>query len=95
MKIQPEPIVQMHFDFKDWKECFTTWKENLPIYGDNMQMVISTHWASAGYWIEHLGKELTHGDTVYVGKEVMELEMRVKRGIKQAEESHTAPCLIL
>lgn len=48
---QPE-ISQMFFEFNQYNEAFSAWHENLPIYEDKMQMVISTHEYTSGYWIE-------------------------------------------
>lgn len=76
-----EEITQMHFDFNDWELAFKTWHENLPIYGDEMQFVISEHFYTSGYWIEAKGKNITKTDNVYLGDEVLELEKRVRAGI--------------
>lgn len=94
MKTPEEEIAQMHFDFADWEKAFQVWRETEPIYGDNMQMVISTK-AYPGYWIEVKGKHLMAGDHLYVGAEVYALEERVKAVIKIAEEKGNEPGLIL
>jgi hypothetical protein len=67
---------QLFFEFKDWKECFQSWKDNIKIY-DDMQMVISTHSLTSGYWIEKKGTHLTQGDIAYTGSQVDELEKRI------------------
>lgn len=72
-----EPITQMHFEFREWKKCFATWRRNLPIYGDTMQLVIATNPYTSGYWIEERGKELMSTDICYIGTEVDKLEMRI------------------
>lgn len=79
-----EPITQMYYEFRQWKECFATWRRNLPLYGNAMQLVISTHQYTSGYYIEERGKELTQTDICYVGKEVDKLEKRI---IKEHEKA--------
>ena len=79
-----EPITQMNFEFRQWKECFAAWRRNLPIYGDRMQLVIGMHPYTSGYWIEERGKELTPTDICYVGKEVDKLEKRIIKEHEQA-----------
>lgn len=87
-------ITQMNFEFNQWEEVFKTWKENLPIYGDNMQLVISEgEWVS-GYWIEPKGTELLKDDHVYIGKQVDELETRVRTEIELAEKEKRSPQFI-
>ena len=82
MKTENEEISQMAFEFKDWEKCFSTWRKNEAIYNDAMQLVISTHWASQGYWIEAKGKKINpRTDYVYVGQQVYELETRVKQAL--------------
>lgn len=82
-----EEITQMHFDFNDWELAFKTWHENLPIYGDEMQFVIATHWASSGYWIEAKGRTITDTDYLYMGDEVLELEKRVRNTIEERKKT--------
>ncbi len=72
-----ERICQMNFEFNQWEEVFKVWKDNLKIYGDEMQLVISTNPYTSGYWIEYKGATVTKGDKVYVGKQVLELEKRI------------------
>ena len=80
-------IDQLHFEFKDWKECFKSWKDNIKFYGEeNMQLIISTHSFTSGYWIEARGKELTDSDIIYVGKKVVDLENRFMKEIELAEK---------
>lgn len=79
---QPE-ISQMFFEFNQYNEAFSAWHENLPIYEDKMQMVISTHEYTSGYWIEHAGKEYNPvTDYCYTGDEVIALEKRVRKEIE-------------
>lgn len=92
--MKTEPITQMNFDFKDWKECFKVLRDNLEIYGDEMQLVISTHFLTSGYWIEEKGKDLTKTDIVYTGNEIFELEKRIEEEIILAEKENRSPNFI-
>ena len=93
---QIDEIGQLYFEFKDWKDCLNSWRDNLELYGEkNMQLVISTHPITSGYYIETRGKELTKGDHKYCGKKVFEQEKRVKAAIEKAKKNHTSPPLIL
>lgn len=87
-------ISQMHFEFKDFEKCFSTWRKNLPIYGDSMQLVISTIPYTSGYWIEPLGTDVQDGDVVYTGEQVDDLERRVKEEVAKAPLSNRSPRLI-
>jgi hypothetical protein len=76
-------VPQMKFEFHQWKEVFKTWRENLAL-GYDMQLVISTHPYTSGYWIEYRGSEVTPGDHVYTGKRVDALEKRIIAEHKRA-----------
>lgn len=84
----------VHFHFSDWEKLFAQWKLKKHIFSDTKQLVISTHWASEGYWIEPKSKEVNSlTDYVYTGEAVDALEDRVRKGIKEAGKF--APGLIL
>lgn len=59
-----EDITTQHFEFRNWKQAKSQWIKNNNLYEGQIQFVISTHPYSSGYWIESLGKDLTHGDRV-------------------------------
>ena len=44
--------ISEQFDFKDWEKCFKRCFELLE-QGVEIQLVISTHQYSSGYWIEN------------------------------------------
>lgn len=82
-----ETITQMYFEFRHWKECFQKWKDIALVHGDeNMQMVISTHPYTSGYYIEKFGTKLTDSDICYTGKQVDKLEKRIIKEHHQAEK---------
>ena len=88
-------ITSIWFEFMDWKKCFQTWRSEEMIHGDNIQLVVSTHPYSSGYWIEKKGNKLSTKDYCYIGKEVYDLEKRVIKGIALAEKEHSGVTLIL
>ena len=87
-------IPQMSFEFYQWEEAFKTWEENLPLYGDAMQFVISTHPNTAGYWIEKKGTELKNGDYLYTGRKVIYLKRRIENEIFAAKRDCRTPNFI-
>jgi hypothetical protein len=90
-------ISQMFFEFKDWKRCFETCEENLPIYGNEMCLIISVNPITSGYWIEEYDPITT--DTIngklYRGKEFEELKQRVILEHEQAKLYNRSPKLTL
>jgi hypothetical protein len=73
---ETDHIPQIHYDFCQWEEVFTTWRENVKL-GYDMQLVLSTNPYTSGYWIEYKGADVTKGDKVYTGKAVFALEKRL------------------
>lgn len=84
-------ITPRTFEFKEWKDCFETWCGDEPVSSEQMQLVISTHPYTSGYYIEAKGTELTKGDLCYTGKEIYELERRVIAEIALAEREERSP----
>lgn len=81
------------FEFCQWIDAFKKYHE---LEGtENLRMVISTHWATQGYWIETSTEEVSFHDYQYVGKEVIALEKRVTDAIKQQDKDGLPPGLIL
>lgn len=75
-------IENLQFPFKEWETVFKMWRNNYEDYKDTRQLVISTHWASEGYWIEPKGKEINPvTDFVYKEDEVFLLEERVHTSV--------------
>lgn len=65
-----------HFKLKDWQkafDCFDKWG------ADKVQLVLSTHPYTQGYWLEDRGVQVYDDlDFLYVGEEVYELRKRVE-----------------
>lgn len=78
----------IHFHFSEWKECFNQCRA-LDKAKTNYQLVISTHWATEGYWVEPKGNILTEGDHLYTGKKVYALESRVEKTIADAKTKNS------
>lgn len=95
LREQVEPITQMYFEFRHWKECFEAWHSAVPIYGDAIQLVVSTHHYTSGYYIEEKGKELTAGDMCYTGKQVNAFEKRIIKEFEKAEKQKRGVRFIL
>lgn len=75
-----------------WRQCFEAYRECETEHGaDNIQLVLSTHWASEGYWIEAKGKDLSAEDYAYTGTEVWEFYERLKTEIEAAEKEGRHP----
>ena len=68
--------MSLYFEFMDWKNAFSKYYE-LEKEGLNLRLVVSTHWAPSGYWIEDSNHKLGEGDIAYIGKEIHELEKRI------------------
>lgn len=77
---------QIFFPTDKWREAFKCWEENQHLYEGKIQMVVSTNFFTSGYWIEDIGKDLTHGDHVYnTDKKVQALKLRIESEIKRAK----------
>jgi len=88
--------ISKHFEFEDWHKCFAYFDEMAKQEIKNLRLVISTHWASEGYWIENTTEEVSSEDYVYTPEEVPALMERVKDGIEQAKiQGMLGPGLIL
>lgn len=88
----PEEITQMYFEFNQFEEMVEVWNDNVSLYGDAMQLVISRHPYSSGYWIEANGKELTdQRDRAFTGEAAKDIIQRIEKEIREAkEEGRTA-----
>jgi hypothetical protein len=84
-----EKFDPIHFSFKEWKECFQQCRQ-FDKAKKNYQMIISTHWATEGYWVEPKGNLLGESDHLYVGKKIYALEERVKKAVEQAEKNNSS-----
>lgn len=81
---------QFSFDFCDWKDAFETFyrKKRMDL---SYCLVISTHWASSGYWVERNAKG-NPTDKVYRSvKAVQALEQRVKDRIEETKVPRERP----
>lgn len=72
-------VPSINFEFKDYKKAFDTFRNYVDTYGiENIQMVVSEHPYSSGYWLESSGSQVYNAlDHRYTGDEVFELEKRV------------------
>lgn len=83
---------QIFFPTDKWKDAFRCWDDNQHLYEGKIQMVVSTNFFTSGYWIEDLGKDLTHGDTVYSSdKKVQALKARIEAEIHRAKNEGGSP----
>jgi len=85
------------YDFSEYLKCFEDYNAAVKKYGaGKIQLVISTHWCSEGYWIEPRGNEINkETDYVYTGSQVDRLFKRVSKGIEKAKAAKKEPGLIL
>jgi hypothetical protein len=72
--------MKTHFEFKDWKEAFQTYYKEVE-KDPSLQLILSTHPYSSGYWIEQ-GQLEDRYSYIYSGmREAKKLEQRIKRAI--------------
>jgi hypothetical protein len=83
------------FEFRHWKEAFDRYYELRKQDLQHLRMVISTHWATSGYWVETDNRPVSEGDYAYVGEEVDKLYARVKEEIEQAAIEKRSVCFTL
>jgi hypothetical protein len=82
-----------HFELRDYENVFLYLKS---LKKEKVQLIVSTHWATQGYWIEPLGTTVTsEEDFLYRGKEILGLEKRVRKEIKEAKIENRNPKFIL
>ena len=64
------------YPFCDYKKMFSRFKELYNQNIDGLRLIISTNWASEGYWIETDPEIFINDldDIVYKGNEIFELE---------------------
>lgn len=89
--MEEELFTQIHFDFKDWKQCFETMRENSD--DNRIRLVISTNPNTSGYWIEDKRYHLGTKDRVV--KDFVSLEKRIVKEHKVAEMQQRSPRLVL
>lgn len=82
--------ISHYFEFKDWRACFALFEHLAMNNTPNLRLVVSTHWATEGYWIEDHTESVPPMDFVYTPDEYVELKERV-----EAEQNNPAPGLIL
>lgn len=75
--------ITKRFSFAQYKEAFEYFEK----FKENAQLVISTHWASEGYWVEPIGTKVSDisVDFIYKNNEVENLKNRVERKIKSGK----------
>lgn len=80
----------INFAFRDYKDAFDKFREYERLHGsENVQMVVSEHPYSAGYWIESSNVQVYRvTDHKYTRQEVYDLEIRVEKGIVEKGNFH-------
>ena len=75
---------QYHFEFSDWEEAFKMFYRKKK-QSSEFCLVISTAFYTQGYWIE-MGAKKSKEAYIYKSlKQVMALEVRVRRAIKEGK----------
>ncbi len=88
-------IEHLWFEFKDYQKVFDIWNTFSDLEKSERQLVISTHWASSGYWIEGKGTKLTSDDFIYNIETVKDLSNRIEEEIIIANLEGRSPQLVL
>lgn len=88
--------ISKHFEFNEWHKAFAYFDELNKQKIENLRMVISTHWATTGYWIENSIEQVSSEDHVYAAEQVPLLKQRVISAIDEARtHGHNNTGLIL
>lgn len=66
-------IQQMEFTFDQTDECISTYFKNLPIYGEEMALIVSKQPSEEMFYIESRSQAhfLLDGQTAYIGKDAI------------------------
>lgn len=80
------------YEFREWQKAFDRYFELRKDGIEKLRMVISTHWATSGYWVENNTTPVSSEDIEYVGEEVDKLYTRVKEELNQAQIEGRMPC---
>lgn len=85
-------IISESFEFNKWKDCFAYYKKLLNEKVPNLRLIISTHWATSGYWIENKTEPVDASvDFEYKDKDALKLMERVEKEIKVAKKNRRSP----
>lgn len=78
----------IHFEFNQWEQCFAKIRELWLGFVD-VDLIVSCHPYSSGYWIELAGGKLSESDIRYGGyNDIVSYEGRIRCEIKDAENKN-------
>lgn len=82
-----------YYEFTQWKDAFSKYYELEKQFPNKVQLVISSHFCTSGYWVEPLNTTITPLDERYSGISVNQLEDRVRKEIEKAAKQGRLPHL--
>ena len=80
--VEGETFEPLFYPFMEWEQCIEAVRKMQERYGvDKVQLVLSTHWTTSGYWVEYEGTEFSPigliYDVKYVGDQITEFVGRL------------------